>query len=422
MRAFLIGCFVLFVFVAPCLAQNLTADNLESIDLVWETVNKKHFDPTFSGIDWKAMHDRYNPQIVSSNSIEEFNRITNRMLFELGLSHLLVATEDMLKTYMPTLFSEGTVGMDVRWIQETAVIAKIKHRFPAHVAGMKPGYMITRIDGQDVNDIIRQAEALPPYNTRNLRGGISNYLLGAIDGSPNTSVSITYIDENSQLKRKVISRQSRGVGKTISDAMPPVFIEFEAQRLEGNVGYIWFNHFADPVDKLFIKALESMRDTQGLIFDIRSNPGGYFRVMDTIIEQLITEKKLLYRFQLRDNTVERTLSPSVNPYLQPIVVLIDETSLSTSELFAACLQAIERAVIVGERSPGYLLGANWMRLPNGLSFMYTFLQPIPFDGRIVEGNGVKPDLEVRLNRKRLLRGKDNQLEAALSYISTKSAQ
>ena len=108
MRAFLIGCFVLFVFVAPCLAQNLTADNLESFDLVWQTVNKKHFDPTFSGIDWKAMHDRYNPQIVSSNGIEEFNRITNRMLFELGLSHLLVATEDMLKTYMPAIFSEGT--------------------------------------------------------------------------------------------------------------------------------------------------------------------------------------------------------------------------------------------------------------------------------------------------------------------------
>jgi carboxyl-terminal processing protease len=245
--------------------------------------------------------------------------------------------------------------------------------------------------------------------------------LGTIDGLPNTLVSITYLDENSRINKKVISRQSRGNGKIVSDAMPPVFIEFETQRLEGNVGYIRFNHFADPVDKLFLKALASMRDTEGLIFDIRSNPGGYFRVMDTIIEQLITEKKLLYRFRLRDNVVERTLNPSVNPYLQPIVVLIDETSLSTSELFAACLQAIDRAVIVGERSPGYLLGANWMRLPNGLSFMYPFLQPIPIDGRIVEGNGVKPDLEVRLNRKKLLAGKDNQLEAALEHISTKNA-
>jgi len=76
--------------------------------MVWETVNESHFDPTFGGIDWKAMRDRYRPQIVSSSGIEEFNRITNQMLFELRSSHLLVATDKMLKKYMPTLFSEGT--------------------------------------------------------------------------------------------------------------------------------------------------------------------------------------------------------------------------------------------------------------------------------------------------------------------------
>ncbi len=82
--------------------------------------------------------------------------------------------------------------------------------------------------------------------------------------------------------------------------MPPVFVEFEARRLEGNIGYIWFNHFAPPVDKAFISVLKTMRDTRGLIFDVRSNPGGYFRVMDTIIEQLITVKTPLYRFRFRD--------------------------------------------------------------------------------------------------------------------------
>jgi len=162
-----------------------------------------------------------------------------------------------------------------------------------------------------------------------------------------------------------------------------------------------------------------MRDTRGLIFDVRSNPGGYFRVMDTIIEQLITVKTPLYRFRFRNNTVEKVLNPAENPYQKPVVVLIDVTSMSCSEHFAACLQAIGRAVIVGEHSPGYLLGAKWIRLPNHLSFMHTFLQPIPYGGRIVEGNGVRPDIGVMLNRGELMMGRDDQLEAAITHILKK---
>ena len=95
--------------------------------------------------------------------------------------------------------------------------------------------------------------------------------------------------------------------------------------------------------------------------------------------------------------------------------------MSSSEHFAACLQGIGRAVVIGEHSPGYLLGAKWIKLPNGLSFMHPILQPIPYGGHIVEGNGVKPDIEIELNLKGLLRGRDNQLEAAVAHILKKSA-
>lgn len=422
MKNFLIGFFVLFVFVTPCFSQHPATDNLKSFDRVWKTVNDTHFDATFGGINWKAVRDRYRPKILAPMGIEEFNHITNQMLFELRLSHLLVATETMLKTYMPTLFSEGTVGIDVRWMQNEVVITKIKPGFPGQEAGLKTGYVITEIDGRDVHEIIQAAEVLPPYNDRNRRGVISNFVIGHLDGPQNTTVSIRYVDENSSVKEAAVLRRSRGAGKTISDAMPPVFVEFEAKRLASNIGYIRFNHFAEPVDRDFVDALETLRDARGLIFDVRGNPGGYFRVVDTIIEQLITEKTPLYRFRFRDETVERTLHPSKHPYEKPVVVLIDVTSMSSSEHFAACLQAIGRAAIVGERSPGYLLGAKWIKLPNGLSFMHSLLQPIPIDGRIVEGHGITPDLAIGFNRNDLLKGRDNPLEAAINYILDENVQ
>jgi len=419
MKTFLIGFVVLLLFGTPCFAQTHANDDLKSFDLVWATVNETYFDPTFGGIDWKVRRDRYRPQIASSRGIDEFNRITNRMLFELGVSHLLVATEKMLKTYMPTLFSEGTVGIDVRWLQNKAVITRLEPGFPGQKAGLKTGYEIEQIDGRDMDDIIRAAEVLPPNNGRNRRGVISNFIVGHLDGPPNTPLTIRYRDENASIIEATIIRRSRGAGRIISDAMPPVYIEFEAERLAGNVGYMRFNHFADPVDKQFVYALETMRDTRGLIVDVRGNPGGYFRVVDTLIEQLITAKTPLYRFRFRDKTIERSLGPSKFPYAKPVVVLIDVTSMSSSEHFAACLQAIGRAAIVGERSPGYLLGAKWIKLPNGLSFMHAAFQPIASDGRIVEGHGVKPDLEIGLDRDDLLKGRDTQLEAALAYILEK---
>lgn len=159
-----------------------------------------------------------------------------------------------------------------------------------------------------------------------------------------------------------------------------------------------------------------MQKTEGLIIDLRGNPGGYFKTINKIVAQLIPCETYLYRLQFRDRTVRQGIKPAATVYSRPIVILIDVTSISSSEMFAACLQALGRVTIVGERSPGYLIGAQWMRLPNGLSFMHTILLPLPLDGRIVEGNGIVQDIEVALDRNKLLEGIDSQLEAAREYI------
>ena len=421
MKPSLLCLLVVLVVVAPCFAQAQTVDNLSSFDVVWKTVNEQHFDPTFAGIDWQALYDRYRPQIAASSGIEAFEQITNNMLFELRLSHLLVASEKRLTTYMPRLFADGNVGIDIRWRQAKAIILSIQPGGPAHQAGLKPGYEIRGIGGRDIHEIVRTAEALPPYNVRHRNGTLANYILGHLNGPADTSVSVRYVGAHSQAKEAVMVRRTRGAGTIISDAMPPVFIEFEARRLARNIGYIWFNHFAAPVDTAFVDALETLRDTRGLIVDVRGNPGGYFRVVDTLVENLIRVETTLYRFRLRNRTVEKKVTPSERPYHQPVVVLVDETSLSASEHFAACLQALGRAVIIGARSPGYLLGANWIRLPNGLSFMHTILEPIPFKGGALEGKGVRPDFEIGLDSSELRAGRDNQLEAARAYLLEKSA-
>jgi carboxyl-terminal processing protease len=264
--------------------------------------------------------------------------------------------------------------------------------------------------------VVAEAEPLPPFNVRNYQGGLANFLVGHIDGSPRTTVTLDYQDGFGGAQQARVNRRSRGAGQVASTAMPPVFVAFEAKRLEKDIAYIRFNYFADPVDTEFAAALAAIPNTRGLVVDLRGNPGGYFNTLDAIAAQLLAEEIPLYRLAFRDRTVARTVTPVDHPYRQPVAVLIDTTSTSCSELFAACLQAVGRAVVVGERSPGYLLGARWIRLPNGLPFMHTTLQPIPPDGRIIEGNGVQPDIEVAVDRQALLAGHDPQLAAAVAYL------
>ncbi len=408
----------LFFILATAVSCSTKYRNIQSFETVWQTVNEKHYDPTFGGVDWKTLHGRYKPQIADAKTDSAFYTLANQMLFELKLSHLLVATESDLKKYMPILFAEGSIGVDIRWIDGDAVITRVIPGSPAAKAGLRPGYIIEHVDQKAIKQIESNADIwmMPPFNQRNRRNNLSNYILGHIYGQPGSTVTITYRDESNGLQEIAIVRKSRGQGKIMSPAMPPAYIEFEAKRLERDIGYIKFNHFAEPVDTRMIATLSAMQSASGIIIDLRGNPGGYFSVMDIIAKHLLTEKLLLYSYKFRDRTVDKVLAPVAEAYRKPVVVLIDEKSMSCSELFASSMQAVKRAVLVGDRSPGYLLGANWIRLMNGGSFMHTFLQPLPADGRIVEYNGVKPDIAVSLDRDSLLDGRDTQLEAAITYI------
>ena len=411
-------CFILFLILIATVSCTAKYRDVQSFETVWQTVNEKHYDPDFGGVDWKALHDRYKPRIEAAENGADFYKLTNQMLFELNLSHLLVATQADLERYIPVLTSRGTVGIDLKWMNTEAVVTAVKTGSPADRSGLRPGYTIAGIDGSAIEEIISDETFMltPPFNDRNRCNNISNFILGHIYGKPDTGVKISYRNKTGDIRNATLVRESRGPGVKILPFMPPAIIEFESRRLTDNIAYIRFNHFGEPVDKKFIAACDAMHDTRGLIIDLRANPGGLFRVLDTVAGKLLSEKVLFYSYRFRDRTVDKVLRPPARPYTKPVVVLIDERSMSCSELFTASLQAINRAVVVGNRSPGYLLGADWKKLVNEGYFMHTILQPLPSDGSIIEKHGVIPDIEVSLDRDTLLEGRDMQLETAIGYI------
>lgn len=411
---------------------------MQSFETVWQTINEKHFDSTFGGLDWSEVHNRYQPQIKAAQNEEEYYLLINKMLFELNVSHIGVVPPDDLRQIDPILSAEGSIGIDARMLENNAVIISVKSDSPGAQAGLRNGYIIKGIDGikieqiadiKHINDIEYQnidketyknlKVLVPPYNERNRNKQITNSILEKIYGLPDSTVSIEYMDENGDTQKEKIVRAKRKDKMVFDDAMPPFFVEFEAKRLDNNIGYIRFNAFMSPVDHKFKSTIESMQDTSALIIDIRGNHGGFFDVRKAIAEALVKDRVLFWRYKGRDKTRDTFLEPTNNVYNRPVAVIVDYMCVSSCEEFSGGLKAIKRAAITGDRTPGVVLTADFFKLPNGATFLYPNTQTITADGTVLEGHGVVPDIEVALDRNELLQGKDTQLEAAINFILKK---
>jgi len=411
---------------------------MKSFETVWQTINDKHIDPTFGGLDWLEVHDRYQPQIAAAKNEEEFYLLVNKMLFELNISHIAVIPPDDLGQIDPILSAEGSIGIDVRMIEDNAVITSVKSGSVGDQAGLKSGYIIKSINGIDIEKItdlkyiddiklqdIEQKKSvdwnilIPPYNERNRKKNITGAILEKIYGPSDTSVSIEYVDEKGDSYLKKIVRAQR-IGKMqFDDALPPFFVEFESKLLENNIGYVRFNAFMPPVHNKFKDTIKSIQDTTALIIDIRGNHGGFFDVRKAVAETLVKDRVLFWRYQGIDKTQEAYLEPADSVYEGPVVVMVDHLSVSSAEEFSGGLKAIKRATIVGERTPGVVVTGNFEKLPNGATFVYPKAWTITADGTVLEGHGVVPDIEMALDRNELLQGKDSQLEAAVRFIKNR---
>jgi carboxyl-terminal processing protease len=392
-------------------------------EAVWKTVNDKYFDPTFGGLDWNEIYKRYQPLIASVEKDEEFYMLTNKMLFELGVSHLGIVPPYDLNQIDPISSAEGSIGIDIRLIDGEAVITSVKHKSPAAQAGLRAGLVIQSVGEKAIKQIAEKRETdgllTPPLNDRNKESIITNDILSLIYGPPDADVSITYLDERGESQYKKIVRGIREGKIILSDTLPPLFVDFEAKLLDSSIVYIRFNAFLPPVDEKFSNAIETLGNINGLIIDLRGNPGGAFFIRKALVEKLLTKKTLFWKYKRRDGIEEVYLEPSKKNYEGPVAILVDVRSWSSSEEFAGGMQSIGRAVVIGERTPGRVLVQEEAQMPNGAVLIYPVAQTRTKDDKVLEGNGVIPDIEVKLDRSSLLQGIDNQIEAAIGYIESK---
>jgi carboxyl-terminal processing protease len=425
---------ILIVVVCAALGLQVLAQEAAAVDprrqsfeIVWRTVKERHFDPTFGGVDWDEVRRKYEPRVAKIKKDDELYSLLNEMLGELRQSHFVVIPPEAILEDGSFNLPAGNIGIDLRIVDGQVLITRVAPDSAAWRAGLRPGFVIKRIDGAETAKMLKESVAQMNKNPlrRDWSLGLKNFfvaqaILRRAGGQSGSTARLQYIDEGGQFREAAIERE-----KTTGELSPrfglmPVWrMEFEAKRLASGFGYIRFNMFMMPAIGKVRAALREFHDAPGIIFDLRGNLGGIGALAPGIVGLMETRQTLLGVSRMRSEKINFAVFPQARPYTGPVAVLIDGGSGSTTEIFAAGLQELRRALIVGERSAGAVLPSEFIKLPTGALFQFAFADLRTPSGALLEGHGVAPDVEVKHTRASLLAGRDAQLEAAIEELRKK---
>lgn len=315
------------------MAPKEKATQLASFELVWSTIRDRNPDPKLNGLDWQAIHDSFAPRVRRAKSVEEVRAVLREMIGKLGLSHYSIIPAEL-------------------------------YRGPDGTPPVAPAVVQPR-ETPKVSEAPKVATA-PTQPTHVEPGGVAE-------------------------------PQS----KTVEFGnLPNTRVEFESKTLDGGVGYIRFNEFLDPVSLMpkFEAALRDFAHAPGVILDLRGNRGGIGIMASGMAGYFIGDAgHKLGEMRMRDTTLQFNVFPRPPVYAGRLAILLDEGSASTTEILAQGLQDLKRARIFGTRSAGAALPSDIIRLPDGDGFQYPTAAYISANGRVLEGNGVIPDVEVQDN-------------------------
>jgi carboxyl-terminal processing protease len=424
---------------------------VETFEKVWDTINENYFDQTFNGLNWSKIRAEFLPKVKSAKTDEAVHLLLQEMINRLDRSHLFIIPPDAYKeieeakaaskrkerdkkakeqsetgdeekkpetenTEDAEVFDHFGVRINIRILQNQVVVTEVLKGSNAEKAGLKVGFVIDKINGVSLKEFMIRLQNYNAYS-KSLKHQMPSVLLSFMEGEEDSEVELTFLDEKDIAKTVLIQREGlKGELVNIIKNFPAQLLTFDIKSIDDKIGYIKFNFFAFPVLDKFCAAINELKTKEAIIIDMRGNSGGAFGVLFGI-SGLLTDKAFPVGTQItRRGKQVLSITPMPNNYKGKLVVLVDEQSVSAAEIFAAGMQENARAVIIGDRSAGEALPSITQVLPTGAVFLYPIANFQSPKGNFLEGKGVEPNVQIPLNRKELLAGKDAQLETALTYI------
>lgn len=265
-------------------------------------------------------------------------------------------------------------------------VSNVYQDSPADKAGMKQGDIIYEVDG------------------RSASGQDLETVVSWIKGEQGTDVTLCVLRNGEEVEltatRDIIEVQ------TVSSEMK-----------DNQIGYIAVSEFDSVTYDQFEAALNDLesKGMQGLVIDLRGNPGGSLTTVTDMLKLLLPEGTIVSTKDKNGNTEEITCDGK-HEFTKPLAVLVNQYSASASEIFSGAIQDYGTGTIVGMTTYGKGVVQQLMDLGDGTCLKVTIAEYYTPSGRSINGTGVEPDVEVEYEYDENNPDADNQLDKALEVV------
>lgn len=342
---------------------------------------------------WDLLHEEY----------VDRDKLNEKELFYGSLKGLVAAAGDPYTVFMdPKIFEEfsndlaGTfegIGAEIGLKDEIITIVAPLPEMPAEKAGLKAGDKIYSIDslstaGMSVDEAVAK-----------------------IRGEKGTEVTLSIFREGFSETKDYKLKRDKIVVKSV-----------RTEAREDGIFVIRVSNFNDDTEGLFNEAVTSAlsKNPKGVILDLRNNPGGYLETAIEMASEWVEDGVVV---------TEKFSEEKKNEYLSrgrarlkdfPAVALVNQGSASASEIVSGALQDTGEAIVIGKQTFGKGSVQTLEDLPDGSSVKITVAKWLTPKGNNITEKGITPDVLIDLTPEDFDKGKDPQMDMAVSILTGKT--
>ena len=361
----------------------------------WAGMEQNFYDGDFHGENWQELRDRYAKFLPYVSSRENLRTIFNDMLGELNTSHFgFNSYGEEEKGYFGTRsMTTGIVFQE----ENPLVVDRILSHSPADLEPkpVLPGDVLVAVNGMKV-DSSRNREY---------------YFAGP---TMPEELTLTFDRQGEKVTLKVHPTSSCEMRDWLYDEWMDQNEAYVDEKSADKISYVHMKNMGSGELQHFLEKMVSMKGNRsGLILDLRYNTGG--NVHDQVL-QFLSQKSYL-QWKYRDGKL--TNQPNFAPADKPIVLLINEQSLSDAEMTAAGFKELGLGTVVGTETYRWIIFTSGQGLVDGSFYRLPAWGCYTLDGRNLEKDGVEPDILVEEGFVDRLTGNQKQLDKAIEVILEK---
>ena len=378
------------VSISYTFRRNLSEEFNQMFFEAWAQMEEGYYDDKFHGLDWKKTRDYYKQFLPYLNTRADLRTMLNDMLGELNSSHQGFGTFGTDET-----IALQNQTMETGIVFENEDPYKVKYIARRSVADrksidIKPGDVLVKVNDETLDKKMdRNYYFTVPTRDRELR--------------------LTF-DRNGQMVNIKIHPQA-----TLFANLYDEWIDNNQKRVDekgkGRIAYGYMKNMGQSeLDQFIIDMTQELNKKDALIFDLRYNTGG--NVHDEVLRFLSQRSYLQWKYREGQLTPQSNFSPAD----KPIVLLINEQSLSDAEMTSQGFKALKLGKIVGNETYRWIIFTSGIGLVDGSNVRMPAWGCYSLDGKDLEKTGVQPDILIINNFDDKLNGSDPQLDKAIEEI------